>query len=307
MTRANGWRILAVAAAACVATAASAQSAAARPDRAAADPGVHVDKVEPPRYVVRPDRTDVRFRIRNRGRGMSKDIRVTVTLTPQGARRPAYTQHVNVPDLAANGDWVDAASFADVKLGRYSAKACARGKQGRRRVIDCRSAKRFSVVPFAWQGTSTWTANFGNLKNSGYRETADTAAGGDVVFTFARVDGPLFVYTGSGQIEYAVSGTDLAGCTHAGSATHPVQGSELSLAQNLKTYSIFGERPASQTFQATQTCPFGSGSFPYTAPLYTPFWLLTGTQRRKPDAPSMVGTHPETAFGGVWTWSFAAR
>jgi hypothetical protein len=303
MTRRDRPRIVTLAVATATAMLTATASANARPGQADDDPGVHVDKVQAPHYVVQPDRTEVRFRVGNEGRRDSLGIRATVKLTPAGGGRP-LTKSVNLPDLAGNSGWTDAADFAGVKLGRYSVKVCARAKQGRRRVIDCRNGKDFSVIPFAWQGTSTWTANFGNLNNEGYRETADSAPG-DVLFTFARLEGPLFVYTGSGSIEYGVSGTDQAGCTHTGSGTHPVQGSELSLAQNMKSYSVFGERPPTQTFQATQTCEFGS--FPYSAPLFTPYWLLTGTQPRKHDATTMIGSHPEMAFGGLWTWSLTAQ
>lgn len=285
--------------------------ASAAPDRPPAY-DLTVKRVDSPDYVVHPDAVEIRVTIKNVGRKKVDQAKVKIKVFKLAGPglpflTPAFSESIRIDDLEPGEREDTRRTTFDPEIGLYAIEACTKLKRDGVRSNNCKDGKDLSVIPFAWGGTSTWTVNFGSLNNDAYRETADTAPGADALFTFTGLNQQgVFEYTGSGRVTYGVSGTDLAGCTHSGSATFAIQDSTLTLAKALDTYRVSGPRPLTQTYQATQTCPMGGGG-PYPAPVLTPFWLSTGVKQKPTDATTLSGTNLDPSFGGTWNWSLTAQ
>lgn len=299
-------RLVATLMALAIATLAIPSAAAAAPGPRS--PGLYLEGVENPNYVVRPDDVTVAYKLRLVGGKSASDVSVRITFTRSGARRPSRgetKQFGLFPPSPPNP--LEDEVVVDLQMGRYEVEACVRMRYRGRKVVRCKQGKDLSVIPMSWHGSATVTAPLHHQAGTGAIQGSTADAGtGFAGFFFEGPSGREFSYSASGSVTFFVDGTDPEGCEWSGSKTVSVSaGDKLMLSKNLLGYR-FVPQTSFAPYPATADCPP-----PYedtNATLYSGPWLPAFPQSRaRSTETTLSGTVPVIpGLPGAYTWSLLA-
>ena len=270
------------------------------------DPGIHVKRVETPRYVVRPDTVTVSLRLTNEGPAWSRNVRSTITLTqawPSAAvPHRDHAKRRSAPEGRAHSG---AGGLRRRPRRPLQSEGLCQGQARKRRVIDCKNGKDFPVIPLSFQGTATVTAPLFN--EPGTQAVQGSTAGEGTAFFFEQRVGTEFSYGASGSVTFYVDGTDPNGCKWSGSTTvTDSTGDKLTLSEELISYR-FVPQTSFVPYAATADCPPPLQDTNTT--LHSGPWLPGFPQIRSSRTPLILsGTTPVIpGLPGGYVWSFSAQ
>jgi len=282
----------------------AAPAAAAQPRK----PGLHLTRVENPKYVVLPDDVTVGYELLLVGKRSANDVVVKISFTRSGSHRPSrsVTDELGIfPPSPPNP--LSREVEVDLQMGRYSVEACARFKFRGRKFVRCKRGKDLSVIPMSWSGSATSTAPlFNQLQTQAVQgSTADRSTGFSGFF-FEGLSGSEFAYGASGGVRFYVDGTDPEGCEWSGSTTvNASTGDKLMLSKNLLAYR-FVPQTSFLPYSVTGDCPPPNQDF--ATQLFTGPWLPGFPQSRSRSTETTLSGTTPIAFGipGGYTWSLTA-